>query len=210
MKREDTRRRFWAGVGSAVAVALVALAPAAYGFSFSSLFPEPEDYIYTGNMTFVFGERRLASSDWEPVERHRLYGVELDSTRNDWLVGWVARVLWSGDEGNTRQGGSADADFVEVAVGARKVWYELSKYVSPYVGVGGSFLSVDVSANGQSDEDRALGGWAEGGIYVFPLPNLSLGAFARYERIPVRVFGADADAGGWNFGVTLGLRWYDL
>ncbi|GAB4255669.1 outer membrane beta-barrel protein [Deferrisoma sp.] len=195
-------------VGALVAVSL--FPSPSMAFSFASLFPEPEDYIYTGNATLAMGVRRLDSADWAPVENHWLYGVEIDTSKNEWLVGWVARFLWSSDEGSTDEGGDADAELFEAAVGVRKVWYDLSKFVSPFAGLGGSFLSVDLSANGKSDDDRALGGWGDAGVYLYPLPNLSLGGFVRYEYVPVRLFGADVNAGGWTFGVTLGVRWYDL
>ncbi|MBE0616740.1 MAG: porin family protein [Proteobacteria bacterium] len=172
-----------------------------------------EDFVWTGNVNLFVGQKFLDEADWEPVARPLKVGFEFDYTKNSWLSGVVAGVYYSkGDETTTEGGEDVDveATTLEVALGTRKVWYYLSDYIRPYLGLGAVFVSAEIDVGSTSDDDSGFGPWAEAGAYFPVLEPLTLGVGFRWSKVDVDLLGQTVDAGGWHAGATLGIRWKDF
>ena len=108
--------------------------------------------------------------------------------------------------------GTQKLETSELTVGARKPFHSGSGFV-PFVEGGLAYINLKVSFNGNigstpaafSDKDSAVGYWLGGGINVAVGERTIVGATLRYSAAEVTLSGDDYSAGGFHFGVNVGL-----
>ena len=96
-----------------------------------------------------------------------MFGVEVDTYRPSAPVGYEVGLSGGIDD---------DAKAWEGYLGLRKTWDGLDVGLTPYVGAGASYVSVDPDATNRS-RIRSYGGYAHAGVYwPIDLGSLSWGA----------------------------------
>ncbi len=174
------------------------------------LFGEGSDYYQALNLNFLGGVRLLDSGDWEPLETQVAFGLDLDYTRADWPlgIGIVGTIYYSTAE-EKFPNRTFQSDTIEFQFGLRKVWYRWGAF-RPYVGGGGSYLSVEVDDGRSSETADGFGGWVGVGSYYNLFDWLNLGVDFRWSTVSVEFDdGNDPDAGGWLLTGLVGYHWRD-
>jgi len=173
---------------------------------------------WSGNVNFFLGLKLLDEDDWKPVDEPLEGGILLDFKQNRWPVSIAVDILHADTDKNISVAVSDFGSFslnmesktTELNVGIRKIWDTL-EYVRPFIGggvaiikaeVGGTALGVSVSEN-----DTAVGGWIDAGIYLTLAEHFNIGLDARWSKAEVDLFGVTGEAGGWHIGGLVGFHW---
>jgi opacity protein-like surface antigen len=158
------------------------------------------------------------------VDTQKRAGVDVDFVKNTWFCGVAMGIfyLWDDDRGSVGTGASAEnadieAQTWEFMLGARKVWYDLSEWFRPFVGVGAEYEYVDLDIGPESESQGFFGPWAEIGAYISYFDPITFGFQVRSSKLDVglfgddtSLFGQDVDPGGLDIAVSIGYRWMDL
>ena len=171
---------------------------------------------WTGNVNLSLGgEKSLDEDDWAPIEDQDEMGILVDFKKNSWPLSLAMDFLQSEDSklaldplsgllfslsGKTR----------EVNLGVRKIWEDTSS-ARFYVGGGIAHISMEVGASllgvSQSEQDDAVGLWANGGVYFTLGHAFNVGLDLRYSNAKVTFFGVEGEAGGRHMGLLVGYHW---
>lgn len=171
----------------ALALSLLALAPA-HGTPSPTPALTPEEYeLSHQQITFYLGGRTLDEQDFEPVERHGVFGIEYSDQPEGSAVGFEVGLQLSYDEDDFG-GADVEAALGEVYGGVCKRFG--SGRLRPVLGGGLSLLTAMIDVGGFDDHDSSLAGYVHGGLGLAVGSNLSLGLDARY------LFGSELDFGG--------------
>jgi hypothetical protein len=162
----------------------------------------------SGNLNAFLGGKALDKGDWEPVEDHGAFGVQVDVTPRGWPVALDFGLRFSGDED---EDGPVDitAATSEITAGAKKIW-EVGRFFRPYFGAGLALVTavveVDTPFGDAEEDDTGLGVYATTGAYVTLARHFNLGADFRYTHARVDI-GETVNAGGFHFGLLVGFHW---
>ena len=165
---------------------------------------------FAGNANFFLGTKSLDKDDWEPVEEHGAFGVELSWGNTDWPVYIVSYLFWSADAQDFTLFETV-AVTSELNVGVRKIWGE-SRKTRPYVGGGIAIVRGYVQERFDffpdvDSSDAAVGPWVGGGVFWRLGSRFNIGMSARWSKADVEIFNRSVDAGGFQFGLLLGFGW---
>src|SRR5882724_13718055 len=127
---------------------------------------------------FAFGQKRMDSHDWDPVENQIELGVQSTLGPPRWPVQIAADGFYS-----TQSSRGVTASTLELCGGVRKIFR--TGDLRPYLGGGLGFVHASVSGGGNSDDDTELGLWLGGGAFVRVGRNVHLGAGLRYSTATV-------------------------
>jgi hypothetical protein len=160
----------------------------------------------TGNVNFVLGLKMLDEDDWAPVEDQGELGALISWGKEGWPVHIAIDILGtSATEENLFFLADVEGSTFELDVGVRKVWGK--NIVRPFLGGGIALITAEFEAFGISDDDNAVGGWIDGGVFWRLGERFNIGFEVRVSRAEVTIFGVDAEAGGEHFGLILGFGW---
>jgi len=176
------------------------------------------DWSTAGDLNVRIGQMWLDDSEWTPVESQRQWGAEIDFTKSTNWAGAVIGVSYAKEDGTTSVGSntvSVDSRFVEIDVGARKIFYNVIPRVRPFAGLGAAIYSADVertspTAEGDSDEAVGFGGYGEVGAYIDVYGPFHLGGLMRYSKGRINLFGSTKDPGGLTVCAMIGIHWLDF
>jgi hypothetical protein len=175
---------------------------------------------WTGNVSIALTAKRLPKGDWGSLADQSGIGVEVTWGRRGWPLQYAVDFLVT--ENNSARSTSQDpytydlgveplADTAELALGLRKVW--VANRLQAHLGGGLAILSAKL--NGEAvglsgrvfDEDDTIGPWLGGALFWRIGSRWGLGLTARYSRGEVRIFDEEREAGGPQYGITLGWNW---
>lgn len=175
------------------------------------------DWSVAGDLNVRVGQMWLDDSEWSPVESQRQWGAEIDFTKSTNWAGAVIGFSYSKEDGTTSGSNtlSVDSRWVEVDVGARKIFYNVMPRVRPFAGLGAAIFSADVeitspTAEANSDEAVGFGGYGEVGAYIDVYGPFHLGGLLRYSKGRINLFGSTKDPGGLTICAMLGIHWFDF
>jgi len=193
------------------------LATMAIGVGMLSIAPAHADA--TGNVNFFLGQKKLSSSDWEPVDTQGEFGAIMSFGQKEWPIDIAVDVLVSSAKEDaydsligsyTITGTTYEIDF-----GVRKVWGK--KATRPYVAAGLGFIGagaeLDAGYTSIDANDSAFGYWVDAGIFWRLGSHFNIGLDLRYSGADVDLdFGSGAvaqniNAGGFSYGLLLGFGW---
>lgn len=177
----------------------------------------------TGNISLLFGEKQLDSSDWDPAfTQQDEFGLMFDVTDRYWPISLAVDLLGSSHKINYLDG-YTQVSTGELDLGVRQHFDIYGTDLHPYLGGGLALVSARVEdvyyfgspcgAYDCGDEDGAIGIWLNGGIYWTLGNMLNLGLDLRYSAADVSLYNGQSgryetvDAGGVHSGITLGLHW---
>ena len=161
---------------------------------------------WTGDANFIFGQKVLDESDWQPVENQDLFGLEVSWGEKSWPI-QIATDLFGSYKEDSFEGITAKTS--EFGMGVRKIWGQ--RHVHPYLGAGAAIVygaaELDFSGIIVKDSDTSTGAWAGGGVFWRLGSRFNLGLAARYSRSKVTLFDTDMEAGGYEGGLILRWGW---
>lgn len=171
-----------------------------------------------GNVSYVFGYKRLASA-WAPARSQVEFGVvDIDLKRHDWPVSVVLQLLLTYQNDTPALPGFAgnNSGTYEWNVGIRRIWGEGSGF-HPFLSGGLSVLGASTStwvvfgggdsANVQEQNDSTVGGWVSAGGFWQRDRGPLLGVSLQYSRGRVELFGHELEAGGAHVLMHIGTSW---
>lgn len=165
--------------------------------------------VWTGNVNFSLGAKALEEDDWEPVEEHNEFGINIDFRQKEWPISIAIALVGSKDD-ESIAGYKFELSTTEVRFGAKKNWSP-NQVMHPFLGGGLALLSIDVEVSDGSgkgtDDDSSIGIWLEGGIFWTLNNSFNIGFELGYSKGEVSSFGYDVDAGGGHAGLILGYHW---
>lgn len=173
----------------------------------------------TGEVNFLLGQKKLSSSDWEPIETQGEFGAVMSFGQKDWPVSIAVDVLVSAAEKDAYDPSLGSYTFTgstyEIDFGVRKVWGK--KATRPYIGAGVGFIGaaaeLDAGFVSVDGDDSAFGLWADAGVFWRLGSHFNIGLDLRYSDASVDLdFGGglvaqDVSAGGFSYGLLLGFGW---
>ena len=124
-------------------------------------------------------------------------------------IGIAVDFFGSGNEKEI-SGITTETTVGELNLGLR--WQRLTSQLgfSPYFGAGISLMSAELqevrSGRKHTEEDTGLGYWVGAGMDYHFTPQWSVGLDAHLSSADVTLSGQEMDAGGFNWGATLGYR----
>lgn len=166
----------------------------------------------TGNVNLSLGIKVLDNGDWDPVEDQGEIGIDVDFRNRSWPINLVIALFASGveEDDDIIEGYDAEGTTSEFRFGVRKIW-QPDQFMRPFLGGGLAFIGADYEAEYSgvriSDDDAALGGWIEGGVYWTVNRNFNLGFNIGLSTADVDLFGSSVDAGGGHLGLLAGYHW---
>jgi len=151
--------------------------------------------------------KKWMSSDWEPLDKPKQYGVGANFGGVDWPVMIAVDVLFSSDDHSyTYDYGygyffsyNLDVDGTELDLGVRKFWTYRDKF-RPYVGGGLAYIKQDATVSVTYPEvfritqdvtesvkfdDSGTGFWLNAGVNWAITPKLYIGLDLRYSDADV-------------------------
>lgn len=156
------------------------------------------------NINFMFGQKNLDGSDWEPVENHTEFGMMFDFQIQNLPVSIAIDLLFSQDE-STYLGYDVEGETREIGIGIRK-YFSIAPQFYPYLGGGLALIEGEFSYLGYEDDDNGLGIWFSGGAVFNLSGNFNVGLDLRYSMAEVNLFGVDGEAGGTHFLIFAGFH----
>jgi len=173
---------------------------------------------WTGDINLFMGAKQLEEDDWEPLEEQDEYGIMLDFKQESWPISIAIDLLSSSDKqtgyyyiyGYGTISATLEGETSEFNLGIRKIW-DGSPTIRPYIGGGIAMVSAEIKASTggytASDDDKAMGFWFGGGLYLTLTEHFNLGLDFRQSKAEVTLFGVDGKAGGTHAGVFVGYHW---
>lgn len=163
-----------------------------------------------GNANFVLGARALDEDQWQPLDDHAAFGVNVDFGKDDWPVTIVlgshsstdATVLFIID---------IDLDVTEFSVGVQKTWDQYT-HARPYISGGLAFISGDLTGSygafSAGDDDSSGAVFFDGGIFWRIGTRFNLGVNARFVAgSDLTIAGVDVDVDYVQVGGLIGWGW---
>lgn len=112
----------------------------------------------------LLGARSMSDSvPWTGLDQQGVLGVEFSSVEPNSGFGFEVGLMGSGTS-TSIFGPTVDARIYEVYGGARKTFMPTEGSVHPFIGVGLSLVTAEVSSLGLSFSDSATGLYAHGGV----------------------------------------------
>lgn len=199
--------------GAALSTLLVLAMPAAHAYDIhadDTLADEARTDNWTGNISAYLGHKSVDDDDWPNLDSQRSVGVISDFGKQSWPISIAADLIFAGDVHKSGEDEDTGGT-MELHLGARKIFSLNNSSLSPYVGGGVAIVTASLeheSAGVTVDDDgTALGVWIGAGAYYAVTPRLNLGLDMRYSKAKVKLFDMDRQAGGLNFGLTVGYHW---
>ena len=175
-----------------------------------------EDGVRDSSLRVHVGQRSIGGSDWDPVEKQGMFGLEFVHESPGSLVGAEAAVLASGDtENDFFVSPTLTADFrgrtAEFSFGLHKEIPVDYEGVHPYFGCGPSFLRAELRGpeDGveQEDHDVSVGAYLHGGVEFDATSAIFVGLDLRLRGgTQVDLLGEDRATGYGEVTVFLGFR----
>lgn len=165
----------------------------------------------TANINLVGGMKFLDQDDWDPVDKQKQVGLDLDYTGAGWPISITGSFFFAWDDDKV-DGVNLEIRSWEANLGLRKIWYNRTRF-HPFIDVAGSIIMVNAEKrvsgrDFEDDENISLGGSAGGGLYVRVFEQLNLGFNVRYSTFfDVSLYGNKADPGGIQAFVLIGYQW---
>lgn len=148
-------------------------------------------------------------SDWDRHDEQGVIGMVAEYQGNNWPVAIAADLFGAGDE-QKRNGEKDEAYIASAHFGLRLKCDDANSWIQPYVGAGVAFANAELKP--EKSEDDGVGYWIGAGADFPVAERFSVGVDLRYWDVEVEL--ADEantsqtlNAGGTQFGVTLGYRW---
>jgi hypothetical protein len=171
----------------------------------------PTSALAGGEINFFFGQKDL-DEEWEPLDSQQAIGFEL-TFGEQWPVAVAIDFLKSDDDGRyafeygmNDYNVKIEAETQEIDAGVRYL-FRKDKKVVPYIGGGLAYIDGELTVEGISRSDSAVGFWLAGGVNFRIGKVFNLGVDLRSSSADVEVEGFEVDAGGLAYGVLLGFRW---
>lgn len=165
---------------------------------------------FTGNTNFFLGQKFLEKDDWAPLENQTEIGVMVDFKQEEWPVSIAVDLLVSSTE-EDEQGIELTGSTIELNLGVRKIFEIEGSSMRPYIGGGLAFISAEYEGSQGyikvSDDDSAVGVWANAGVYWTLNESFNVGLDLRYSKAEVTLFDVEGEAGGTHVGLLLGYHW---
>jgi len=174
---------------------------------------------WAGHVNFIFGDRNLDDS-FEPMDGHEVVGVAMLTQQEDWPFSIALGLYRSTSERapDTDFGplfgpgaGSVTSEMDELSIGVAKVWDTIPH---GYVFMGGGVTVIEtrietrISGIDASDDDRAIGPYANGGVFWRLGDALNLGFELRFARAAdVKLLGETLKTDYTQFGWLIGWGW---
>jgi hypothetical protein len=170
-----------------------------------------------GDVDVVCGERSTGLHFWEKSGSRTPCGVTLEYGPSAWPVQpAVAYYQWS----DTEEGFipfpfttfEVRTRFEELSAGVLKTWRKAS-HTRPFLGVGVALVRVRLTGSepgaiSNSDSERSVGEYAEGGFYWSLAGHLNIGLHVR-TLFGASVHSLHEDANYTQLGLLLGWGWSD-
>lgn len=155
-------------------------------------------------IALYLGQRNLDEDDWSPVDEQGTAGLEYVRETPGSPVGFEVGLMGSTDDGEVA-GVDVTGSTGELYAGIRKTFGE--DVVRPYVGLGLSYISAKVEADGFDDEDdSSLAGYVHGGIDFDVTDSFFLGIDLRFLfASDIELAGVDGDADYAQLALRLGF-----
>jgi len=170
---------------------------------------------WTGSINLSIGVKELNDDDWAPWDTQLGFGILMDFREEHWPVGIAFDVMRSSDDASEFDPilGNIDVEVntLEIGLGVRKILAKKRTTIKPYIGAGIAYVNADSEVTGYdfvvSDDDSALGFWADAGFHWMLNPEFSIGVDARWSTGEVTIFEEKNDAGGLLLGFMVGHHW---
>lgn len=166
------------------------------------------------NVNFLGGSRMLDESDWEPVDRQLMVGIEADTYKPQSGIGAEVGFQYSKDDGQATiesQGtANVEGENYEYYAGARKTFPFFEDRLFPYVAMGLAYVHADFDVEfpngGVSDDGDTVGVYIRGGAYWNFASNWHLGIdLRRLIGTELDILGVESDADYFQVALFLGF-----
>ncbi len=161
---------------------------------------------FYGNFNLLLGQKMMDEDDWDPVDLHDAAGIEATWGGSEWPFHIATDVYYSTDE---EDNSSLDADVttIEVGLGIREIRTldNFNWYLGVGIGLIQAELEIETSSGEFEEDDSGIGGWASAGVFWRFGSHFNVGVGIRYSKADVDLFGEEFDAGGFNYGILLGM-----
>jgi hypothetical protein len=176
---------------------------------------------WTGNANIGFGSKALDEDDWKPMESQPEFGLDVDFGKKTWPVHIAIGYLNSSKDDTisfiidgTLIDSKLDGSTRELRLGLKKIW-EPAMPIRPYVGGGLALINAKikmtltdgVNSVSISQDDQAVGGYINGGIFWIIANKLNLGVDLGYSKASVKLYDIDVKAGGTHALFFIGYHW---
>jgi hypothetical protein len=166
------------------------------------------------NVNVLGGSRMLDETDWEPVDRQLVVGLDVDTYKPRSGIGAEMGFQYATDSGSTdipSQGpADIDGENIELYAGARKTFPLFNDRFYPYLSLGITWIdsTFDLSLpNGStSDGGDSFGVYIRGGFYWNFAGNWHVGLdLRRVIGTEIDILGVSTDADYFQPAVFLGF-----
>lgn len=185
----------------------------------SSLFSQAilanSDSGFTGNVSGIMGNASRDGDGWEDADNQAMFGVIGDFKMQHWPVSIaIDGMLHAADKKAKKSNGKNQTLYTGVntlQVGVRKIWQSGYPSIHPYIGAGISltqgYKEVLINDKKDDEQDDDIGSWVGTGVYWRPSKHWNVGFDMRYSKADIKLADQDVDAGGMQYGVSMGYHW---
>lgn len=148
-------------------------------------------------------------SDWGIHDEQGVIGFITDIKGQHWPLAVAVDAFGAGNE-SKRDGRNNEAYVASIHLGARLQWDGPGHWAQPYIGGGIALANAETKPD--KTDDSGIGYWLGVGADIPLNERFSLGLDLRYSEVDVDLDNATfssttLNAGGTQFGLTLGYRW---
>ena len=173
---------------------------------------------WTGNIHVKYGCKHFAEN-WEQVNKHEAYGVEIDLKYGGMPFSIILEYLKSegngvdsvvSDHGHMSWKYDVKVKTEEYNLGVRKTW-EIPHSLHPYINGGMSFISargafVFLNSYLTEIDDCGIGAWFGGGMYYKFKEHYNVGMDVKVTSAGIDHQDKDLNAGGSHMALSLGYH----
>ena len=156
-----------------------------------------------GNVSLLYGNKKLDDIAWQPVENQQEFGLMLDFQISDLPVNIAIDYLKSDDTG-VLEGATYKGETDELHLGLRQYINEGETLV-PYIGGGVAFIEGEYSGNGRFDTDVDAGFWVGVGLNWMLGQHFHVGIDMRLSSADLTLYERQVDGGGAHYAITTGI-----
>jgi len=171
---------------------------------------------WTGNINALVGLKQLDEDDWAPTDVHTEFGILLDFRHETWPINIAIDLLRSIDDLTFYDPGlgldfNVECNTTEINAGIRKIFADPPITARTVIGGGVAYLTTEYEGSALgipvSDDDSAVGFWIDFGVYWIINNHFNFGFDLRWSKGDVTLFDVNTDAGGFHYGLMMGLHW---
>ena len=160
----------------------------------------PREAARANRVSLLVGERSMRSSDWDPVDEHKVVAFEYVTPLSYQPLEFEVGLARSKDEHSSTDGTTTEGSF------GLRASFAGDERLQPYVGAGISRIEAEIDPPGNDDDDGSFAAYAHGGVLYYLSPEWFLGFDLRFLfGSDIDLFGQDMDADYTQFGVLFGF-----